>query len=106
MHKVPPASVLLAGTTKGAKADTNGIVTLSSIPDGLQALSFHFVGYKDHAETLIFPRNPDTLIILLERAAENLGEVVISSTRSSRTIRNLPTRVEFINGEELEEKGI
>lgn len=32
-------------------------------------------------------------------------EVIISSTRSTRTIRNTPTRVELIGGEELDEKG-
>lgn len=36
---------------------------------------------------------------------EELEEVVITSTRSTRTIQNIPTRVEFIGGEELEEKG-
>jgi len=34
-----------------------------------------------------------------------LEEVIITSTRSTRTIRNIPTRVELIGGEELEEKG-
>ncbi|WP_459684510.1 TonB-dependent receptor plug domain-containing protein [Viscerimonas tarda] len=34
-----------------------------------------------------------------------LEEIVISSTRSTRTIENIPTRMEFIGGEELEEKG-
>jgi outer membrane cobalamin receptor len=99
------ASILLSGIAKGAKADTNGIVTLLNIPDGPQTLSFHFVGYKDHTEKLTFPRNPDTLTILLERAGEEMDQVVISSTRSNRSIQNIPTRVEFINGEELEEKG-
>ena len=36
---------------------------------------------------------------------QELNEVIISSTRSSRTLRNIPTRIEVINGEELEEKG-
>lgn len=36
---------------------------------------------------------------------QELEEVVISTTRSSRTIQSVPTRVEFIGGEELEEKG-
>ena len=31
-------------------------------------------------------------------------EVIIQSTRSTRTFRNIPTRVEFIAGEELDEK--
>lgn len=35
----------------------------------------------------------------------DLDEVVISTTRSSRTISNTPTRLEVISGEELDEKG-
>ncbi|MEZ4905715.1 MAG: hypothetical protein R2822_30105 [Spirosomataceae bacterium] len=34
-----------------------------------------------------------------------MDEVVVSSTRSSRTIDDIPTRIETIAGEELEEKG-
>ncbi|HEX9513065.1 MAG TPA: TonB-dependent receptor [Puia sp.] len=98
-------TILLTGTHKGAKADSNGIVILTQIPDGNQVLSFHFIGYKKHTEILTFPRNNDTLTVLLEKAGEEMGEVIISSTRSNRTIRNLPTHVELINGEELEEKG-
>ncbi|HMH20495.1 MAG TPA: TonB-dependent receptor [Puia sp.] len=101
---LPGATVLLTGTGKGVKADSSGVVVFSNIPDGTQAFTFRFVGYKEHVETLIFPRNNDTLTIFLEPTGEELGEVVISSTRSNRTFRNLPTRVEFINGEELEEK--
>lgn len=36
---------------------------------------------------------------------EELDAVVIASTRSKRTIANIPTRIEVISGEELEEKG-
>ncbi|MBX9853142.1 MAG: TonB-dependent receptor, partial [Cytophagaceae bacterium] len=36
---------------------------------------------------------------------EALEEVVVSATRGSRTIDNIPTRVEVIAGEELDEKG-
>ena len=35
-----------------------------------------------------------------------MGEVVIRATRSTRTIKNIPTRVEFIGLEELGEKAI
>lgn len=37
-------------------------------------------------------------------AQEELEEIVIQSTRTSRTIKNTPTRVETIDAEELEEK--
>jgi outer membrane receptor for ferrienterochelin and colicins len=40
-----------------------------------------------------------------EKEAEELEEVLIQSTRTSRTIRNTPTRIETIDAEELDEKG-
>jgi iron complex outermembrane receptor protein len=102
---LPGATLLLTGTTKGAKANENGIVTISDIPNGKQVFSIHFVGYKDHTVTLVFPRVTDTLTVLLETDDKEMEAVTISSTRSTRTIQNIPTRVEFIGGEELEEKG-
>lgn len=53
----------------------------------------------------ILTRKADTLKTPSDTTVEELDEVIISTTRSSRTIRNIPTRVEFIGGEELEEKG-
>ncbi|WP_291943238.1 TonB-dependent receptor [Chitinophaga sp.] len=99
------ATIQLIGTNKGATADENGLVSLSNIPNGKQVLSIRFVGYKDRSESLTFPRSNDTLVILMEAMGEQMNEVVISSTRSTRTIQNIPTRVEFIGREELEEKG-
>jgi outer membrane receptor for ferrienterochelin and colicins len=99
------ASALLAGTNKGVKADANGIVVLSNIPDGKHVINFRYIGYEERLDTITFPTGKDTLVLVLERESEEMEEVVISSTRSTRTIENIPTRVEFIGGEELEEKG-
>jgi outer membrane receptor for ferrienterochelin and colicins len=42
----------------------------------------------------------------LESASQEIDAVTIKATRSTRTITNIPTRIEFIGGEELEEKAI
>ena len=47
----------------------------------------------------------EPLEILLFESEEELEEVFVTATRSSRTIDDVPTRVEAISGEELEEKG-
>lgn len=100
------ATVILTGTNNGSISDTTGLVELRDIPDGKQVLVFSYVGYKQRAVTLIFPlRTSELQIIFMESAAEEIEEVVISSTRNTRTIENIPTRAEFIAGEELEEKG-
>lgn len=40
-----------------------------------------------------------------KKESEELKEIIIHSTKTSRTIRNTPTRIETIDAEELEEKG-
>ncbi len=97
------ASAVVEGTTNGATADANGLTTINSIPDGKQIIKFSFIGYAERSDTISFPYN-DTLIVFLNTEGDELEEVVISSTRSSRTISDIPTRVEFIAGEELDEK--
>lgn len=102
---LPGAIAKISKTTIGATADDKGVVTLTGIPSGIQQLSFSFVGYEPQEQAVTFPTSTDTLIVSLEAGDEELQEVVISSTRSSRTIQSIPSRVEFIGGEELEEKG-
>lgn len=99
------ATVQLTGTGKGAKTDGNGIVTITGIPNGRHAITCTYVGYQEKTDTFLFPLTVDTVTLYLEHAGEEMDEVVISSTRSNRSIRDIPTRVEFIAGEELEEKG-
>lgn len=102
---LPGVTVMLSGTANGATTNESGIVTLSKIPDGENVIVFRLIGYEEHRETLVFPQTGDTLTIMLGAEGEELDEVVISSTRSTRSIQNIPTRIEFIGGEELEEKG-
>jgi iron complex outermembrane receptor protein len=47
---------------------------------------------------------PAVDIFMEEEEHEEEEEVIIRSTRSSRTIQDIPTRVEFVAGEELDEK--
>ncbi|HEY6082124.1 MAG TPA: TonB-dependent receptor plug domain-containing protein [Chitinophagaceae bacterium] len=102
---LPGATALLAGSDKGTRADGNGLIVLSGIPEGRRVFSFRFLGYKEHKDTLQFPRRNDTVVVFLEHKGEEMEQVLISSTRSTRSIQDIPTRVEFIGGEELEEKG-
>src|SRR5690554_7588575 len=99
------ATAILSGTT-GATADIDGLITLINIPNGKQIIEFRYIGYEIRKDTFEFPLATSNLIeIFLKSNANELDEIVISSTRSSRTIKDIPTRIEFIAGEELEEKG-
>lgn len=100
------ATAILSGTATGATADIDGLITLTNIPNGKQIIEFRYIGYETRKDTFEFPLTTSNLIeIFLKSNADELDEIVISSTRSSRTIKDIPTRIEFIAGEELEEKG-
>lgn len=101
------ATAFLPGLNKGATADTAGQITISNIPAGKQAIRFTFIGYETRTDTLTFPLAQTSAMLILLQAKDDgdeLGEVTVSATRSSRTIANTPTRVEVISGEELDEK--
>ncbi|KKX49174.1 hypothetical protein L950_0216925 [Sphingobacterium sp. IITKGP-BTPF85] len=99
-------TVNIAGNNINGKSDEKGIIQLNNIPNGKQVIIFTMVGFKTKSDTTDFPLSDNKQIeILLEEHSEELEEVTISSTRSTRSIQNIPTRIEFIGGEELDEKG-
>ena len=59
---------------------------------------------KERNTKITIPYKSDTFEIELERSDEELEEVIVQSTRTSRTIANVPTRVETIELEEIDEK--
>lgn len=97
-------SVFIINSQINSISDENGNVTIENIPNGKQIIFFNLIGYRKKEKTYEFPQN-DIIEIFLEPIAEELEEVKITSTtRSSRNIKNIPTRIEMISGEELDEK--
>jgi iron complex outermembrane receptor protein len=97
-------SVFVVNSQNSSTSDENGFVTIENIPNGKQTIIFNLIGYRKKEKTFEFPENK-TFEIFLEPTAEELEEVKITSTtRSSRTIKNIPTRIEAIASGELEEK--
>ncbi len=101
------ATVKVLGTSFGSVTDTAGLAIITNIPNGMQRIQFSYLGFALRVDSLTFPIQPSRIyMVTLENGEEDddLEEVVVSATRSSRTIANIPTRVEVISGEELDEK--
>ena len=92
---------------KFATTNVLGQATISEIPNGKHLLEISFSGYQTLKDSISFPLELNKIFVfsLIRSAHEELEEVIVSSTRSSRTIANIPTRMEVIAGEELDEKG-
>ena len=100
------ANASVKGTTIGATTNEDGLIELKNIPGGKQVIVISFVGYENQKLDLNFPvEQQEPVTVFMFPKGEEMEEVIISATRSRRTIANLPTRVEVISGEELGEKG-
>ncbi|HMK20637.1 MAG TPA: TonB-dependent receptor [Chitinophagaceae bacterium] len=100
---VARASVTLEELKRTAAADSTGVILIKDILAGKYTIKITSVGYAEKEIKYDFPPDQD-VTIEMETAEEEEEEVVIQSTRSTRTIRDIPTRVEFVAGEELDEK--
>ena len=124
------ATVLLEQLNKTVIADNNGIALFKNIPAGKYSIRVTYVGFSAKEIDVQVPlATPAKLEVLLSALAKKvkedhheeaekegehedehgdeheMEEVIVKATRISRTIANIPTRVEVISGEELVEKG-
>ncbi len=97
------ASVYISALNKGAVTDFDGVAKLENLPKGTYQLDISFIGFESQRVEIEIP-SQEILEIYLNESANALDEVVLQSTRSTRTIRRIPTRLEFIGAEELGEK--
>jgi iron complex outermembrane receptor protein len=91
---LPGATVVFTDLKKAQTTDVNGSAAFSDIPEGIHKLEYRYLGYTTKYDSLNFYGDSSlSVTILLEPSeGEELEEVVISTTRSSRTIANIPTR--------------
>ena len=99
------ATVYFELLEKGAVTDFDGIATFTEIPNGKHIVIVSYLGFETLKATITIPSNSD-LIFKLKSGGNELDEVVLQSSRSTRTVKKIPTRIEFIGLEELGEKAI
>ncbi|WP_460561884.1 TonB-dependent receptor [Ferruginibacter profundus] len=98
-------TVLFEKSNKAGVSNEQGYTVLYNIPQGKQKIVFSCVGYATQERHFVFPlKDTNAIEIIMQPNKDELSEVIVQSTRTSRTIKNTPTRVETIDGEELDEK--
>ncbi|MFD2562404.1 TonB-dependent receptor [Aquimarina rubra] len=97
------ATIYIQEIDKGGVTDIDGMATIDNIPNGSYNVNISFMGFESIEKTVEIPYS-EILVIKLKEDGEALEEVILQSNRSTRTIKRIPTRIEFIGAEELGEK--
>ena len=109
------ASLVIKGLNKGGVSDSLGVVRLEGTPAGSYEFQVSCTGYEGREIKVVVPPGgkgmretsllqQDTIAVTLEPDVQMLGDVVVSSSRINGRIKDLPTRVEVLGTEDMEEE--
>ncbi len=99
------AKVSVRDTEISATTDADGMAQLTDVPDGEQTVEIFSVGYETKELKVTFPLAQQGEHLVFIKVTNELGEVtVVATTRTGREIDDVPTRVEAIDEEEVDEK--
>jgi iron complex outermembrane receptor protein/outer membrane receptor for ferrienterochelin and colicins len=101
---VAGATVTVKDTEITKMTGADGKAKLAGISDGEQTIEIFSPGYEAAELKLRFPLADQSEKLVFIKVNNEVGEVVISTTRSGREIDDTPTRVEAIDEEEIDEK--
>lgn len=98
------ASIAIAAISKGTVTDSTGTAILTNLPTGIFQIEISYIGYASAKQKITLPYNKPVLEIALEGVnEEDNPDIVITTTRTDRSVGNTPTRVEVIAGGEISE---
>jgi outer membrane receptor for ferrienterochelin and colicins len=98
------AKVSIKDTEISAVTDAEGVAQLANVPDGEQTVEIFSAGYETTELKLTFPLAEPGAHLVFIKIDNDFGEVTVTTTRTGREIDDVPTRVEAIDEEEVDEK--
>ena len=98
-------TAIITGTTKTVTSDSTGKIIFRNLSAGEIKITFSFVGYNDQTTSFKIPQQDIMPVIYLQRSADKTEEeVIVTSSRTNSRIEDLPTKVEVIGSEEVDEE--
>ena len=95
----------LPGINKTVASDSTGKIFFGNLTAGSLQIRFSHVGYQSRTIHIKIPLPDRSVVIFLQRATEKTEEsVIVSSSRTDSRIEDLPTKVEVIGSEEVDEE--
>ena len=103
---VTGATITLKGTTFGTVTDKKGFYKIDKIKPGTYTLRVSYIGFETLEKTVDILK-PDTRAdFFIKESNIDLNEVVVTGTKSEKTLKNVPVLTQVISARKLLELGI
>lgn len=103
---LPGASLMIKEKGIGTAADEQGRFSLQNVPPGSYKLRISYLGYEPQVKSLEVSEDQAVkLEVQLNEEAEALDDVVVTATRTARSVEEIPVPVQLIDKEQIERIG-
>ena len=97
-------NVGLQGTTLGAATDTDGNFLIERIPVGAYIVQITGVGYETIKRKVKIREGSNELTVSISSDILGMNEVVVSATRSTETLDEVPASVNVLNSKDINDE--
>lgn len=105
---LPGANVFLQGTVIGSVTDSEGFFRVGNVPAERITLVVTMIGYAKfmQSDILIDPGETETFTIELRPTVIETSPVVVTATKTERSLRDVPTSVSVMQSREIERRNV
>jgi outer membrane receptor for ferrienterochelin and colicins len=98
------ANIMVMNTTKGTASDSEGNYSITGLKNGEYRIRVSFFGYETVEKTVVLTGQPLTLHFDMNETTIDLNAVVVTGTRTEKSLKNTPVLTQTISSRELERK--
>lgn len=103
---VTGATIVIKGTTLGTVTDKKGFYYINKIKPGTYTLRVSHLGYETLERSITILKGDNYADFILRESNINLNEIVVTGTRSEKTLKNVPVITQVISARMMLDLGI
>ncbi|MGE5406821.1 MAG: TonB-dependent receptor, partial [Methanosarcina sp.] len=103
---VSGASIAISGTTLGVVSDNSGNYQIKKLRTGNFTVRVSAVGYETREKSISIKQGKNSADFILPESEINLNEVVVTATKSEKTLKNVPVLTQVIDAGKMLVLGI
>ncbi|WP_411031623.1 TonB-dependent receptor domain-containing protein [Spongiimicrobium sp. 3-5] len=98
---VAGANVIIVGSTSGTITDFDGNYSFTTDLEGSQTISISFLGYATFDQNITLDGSPVIIDAILEESGQQLDEVLLTATSTTRSQKETPLSVTSLGAKQL-----
>lgn len=105
-NPIQGANIFLEKEAVGSSSDQTGYFEINNLNKGSYKIRITCIGFKTLEEIIELGSKKIERLFVMTESAINMNEIVITATRTEKTLKNVPVLTKVINNKDIENMGV